>query len=112
MMDKEHFNTLQLLKKNQRKFYNQGHNRIYQYFLTLAVIVLSFKIFFYYSSKKNVIKYYSILFFSLLIIQVINSYLIFLLNNNEKFELYYYYFINFFILSLFSYIILRFDENN
>tara|TARA_B100001057_G_scaffold264337_1_gene264517 strand:+ start:3140 stop:4177 length:1038 start_codon:yes stop_codon:yes gene_type:complete len=112
MMDKEHFNTLQLLDKKEREFYYQGHNRIYQYFLTLVIIIISFKVFFLFVSKKNIFKYYIILFMSILVIQVINSYLIFLLNNNNLFNIYYYYIINIFILTIFSYFVLNFNENN
>ena len=39
MMDKEHFNTLELLKNDDKEFYYHGHNRIYQYFLTLIIII-------------------------------------------------------------------------
>ena len=112
MMDKEHFNTLQLLKNENKEFFYHGHNRIFQYFLTLGLVILSFKIFFIYVSKKNVFKYYSFIFFIVLIIQVINSYLIFQLNNNINFNLYYYYLINFLILIFFTYLILKSNENN
>ena len=112
MMDKEHFNTLQLLKNKDLEFYYHGHNRIYQYILILVVIILSFKVFYIYVPKKSIFKFYAFLFFCILIIQVINSYLIFLLNNNLNFNLYYYYIINIFILILFSYIILNLNENN
>ena len=112
MMDKEHFNTLELLKNREKEFYFHGHNRIYQYILTFVIIILSFKIFFFYLSKKNIFIYYFYLFMSLLILQVINSYLIFLLNNKLNFFLYYYYSINLLILAIFSYVILKFNEIN
>ncbi|GIR68011.1 MAG: hypothetical protein CM15mP72_5210 [Pelagibacteraceae bacterium] len=112
MMDKEHFNTLELLNNEDKEFYYQGHNRIYKYFLVLCVILISFKIFFIYANKKSVFKYYALLFFGMLIIEVINSYLIFLLNNNQNFNIYFYYLINFLILSLFSYFVLTLNDNN
>ena len=112
MMDKEHFNTLQLLKNEDREFYYHGHNRIYQYILTLVIIILSFKIFFFYLSKKNIFIYYLIIFTCLLILQLINSYLIYLLNNNSNLNLYYYYIINLLILSIFSYFTVKYNENN
>lgn len=112
MMDREHFNTFQLLNHENREFYFHGHNRIYQYLLTFIIVFLSFKIFFFYLSKKNIFIYYFILFISLLMLQVINSYLIFLLKNNPNFTLYYYYFINLIMLSIFSYTILKYNENN
>ena len=112
MKDKEHFNTLQLLRNENKEFYYHGHNRIFQYILTLSIIILSFKIFFIYVSKKSVFKYYGLIFFIVLIIQVINSYLIYLLNSNTNFNLFYYYFINLLILTLFSYLVLKLNENN
>ncbi len=112
MLDKEHFNTFELLNEENKEFYYQGHNRIYQYFLMFMVVLISFKIFFSYANKKSVFKNYSIIFIIILFIQVINSYLIYLLNNNENLSIYYYYLINFLILSIFSYFILKFDEIN
>ena len=112
MMDKEHFNTLELLKKEDKEFYYQGHNRIYQYFLTIVIILLSHKIFFLYLSKKNIFKFYTLMFMSVLILEVINSYLIFILNNNLNFKLTYYYLINFLMLLLFFIFTYRLNENN
>ena len=111
MMDKQHFNTYELLHHSDSEFYNQGHNRIFQYFLMIFVFFISFKIFYLYQSKKNIIKYYALIFVIVLTVQVVNSYLIFLLNNNSNFNYYYYYLINFFVLNFFSYIILKFNEN-
>ena len=112
MMDKEHFNTLELLKNEEKEFYFHGHNRIYQYILTFMIIILSLKIFFFYFSKKNNFIYYFYLFMSLLILQVINSYLIFLLNNKINFLLYYYYSINLLMLAIFSYFVLKLNDIN
>ncbi len=115
MMDKEHFNTLELLEKKNIdfEFYYHGHNRIYQYFLIIVVALASFKILLLFFSKKNIFKYYGFLFVVLLLIQVINSYLIFLLNNNTNFNLYYYYIINFIVLLIFCYFIFfKLNENN
>ena len=112
MMDKEHFNTLQLLEKEDIDFYHHAHNRIYQYFLVLVIALASFKIILLYFSKKNIFKYYAFLFLIVLFIQVINSYLIFLLNNNSYFNLSYYYLINFTILSCFCYFIFKLNDNS
>jgi len=111
-MDKQHFNTIELLRNDNKEFYSHGHNRIYQYILTLVIILMSYKIFFHYVSKKSVLKYYSVLFLSLLVIQVLNSYLLYLLNNNNLFNLYLYYLINIIVLSIFSYLVINFNENN
>ncbi len=112
MFDKEHFNTLELLNKEDRDFYLQGHNRIYQYFLVLVMILISFRIFFIYPAKKSTFKYYLFIFLGVLIVQLINSYFIFILKNNNFFNLYYYYSLNFLFLSIFSYLIFNFNENN
>ena len=111
MLDKEHFNTFELLNQKDKEFNYQGHNRVYQYFLTLIILLVSFKVFFMYSYKRNIIRKYFVLFMVVLIIQVINSYLIFVLNN-DNLNLYYYYIINFIILSSFCYFIFNFNENN
>ena len=111
-MDKEHFNTLDLLDSENKEFKFQGHSRIYQYFLIFIIILISFKIFFLYLNKKKVFIYYGSIFLIVLIIQVINSYLIFLLNNNDNFNIYYYYLINISILLSLSYFIFNFNENN
>tara|TARA_Y100000816_G_scaffold278803_1_gene250390 strand:+ start:379 stop:1416 length:1038 start_codon:yes stop_codon:yes gene_type:complete len=112
MLDREHFNTFQLLNNDDKEFYYHGHNRLYKYFLVLCVIFISLRIFFIYENKKNVFKNYTIFFFGMLIIEVINSYLIFLLNNNQNFNIYFYYLINFLVLSLFSYFVLTLNDNN
>ena len=112
MLDKEHFNTFELLNLENKEFFHQGHNRIYQYFLMLMIVLISFKVIFTYANKKSVLKNYSSIFIIILSIQVVNSYLIYLLNNNENFTVYYYYLINFLILSIFSCIILRWNEIN
>ena len=111
MYDKEHFNTLELLKADDKEFYYQGHNRIYQYFLILMIVVISLKVFFIFISKKNVFKFYFLIFVSILFLEVINSYMLFLLNN-DKLNLYFYYFINFALISSLTYFILNFNENN
>ena len=110
--DKEHFNTFQLLNNENSEFYYHGHNRVYQYFLTLVIIFISFRVFFIYSPKKTVFKYYFFLFFSILIIQLVNSYLLYILKNNLSFNLYYYYLVNILIISIFSYFMFYLNENN
>ena len=111
MYDKEHFNTFELLLKEDKEFYYQGHNRIYQYFLILMILLISSKIFFINATKKNIFKYYSLIFITILLLQVLNSYMIFLLNKNNL-SLYFYYLVNVLVLSFISYLILRFNENN
>ena len=53
MMDKEHYNTLSLLKNNEKEFYFHAHNRIYQYILTFFILLLTSKLFFFYIHNNN-----------------------------------------------------------
>ena len=100
LMDKEHYNTLELINHKNKEFINHGHNRIYQYILTIIIIYLSFKIIFLYEPKKNLIKKFGIIFIFLLIVQILNSYSIYLMNNKNIITMYYYLF-NLIILSFF-----------
>ena len=111
MYDKEHFNTFELLKSDDKEFYYQGHNRIYQYLIILMTVIISFKIFFVYVSKKSIFKYYTLIFIGILILQVINSYMVFLLNNNN-FNLLFFYLINFLLILFFCFTIFNLNENN
>ena len=111
MYDKEHFNTFELLKSDDKEFYYQGHNRIYQYLFILMTVIISFKIFFFYISKKSIFKYYTVIFIGILILQVINSYMVFLLNNNN-FNLLFFYLINFLLILFFCFTIFYLNENN
>ena len=101
LMDKEHYNTLELINHKNKEFINHGHNRIYQYILTIIIIYLSFKIIFLYEPKKNLIKKFGIIFIFLLIVQILNSYSIYLMNNKNIIAMYYYLF-NLIILSFFA----------
>ena len=100
LMDKEHYNTLELINHKNKEFINHGHNRIYQYILTIIIIYLSFKIIFLYEPKKNLIKKFGIIFIFLLIVQILNSYSLYIMNNNNI-ALIYYYLFNLIILSFF-----------
>ena len=100
LMDKEHYNTLELINHENKEFINHGHNRIYQYILTIIIIYLSFKIIFLYEPKKNLIKKFGIIFIFLLIVQILNSYSLYIMNNNNILLIYYYFF-NLIILSFF-----------
>jgi len=111
MYDKEHFNTFELLSNDDKEFYYQGHNRIYQYILIFIILLISSKIFFINATKKNIFKYYSFIFFCVLLLQVINSYMIFLLNN-DNFNLFFYYLLNTLLLLLFTFVTFKFNENN
>ena len=110
MMDKEHFNTLELLKKEDKNFTIKDIINLSVF--SVVIKLLSHKIFFLYLTKKNILKFYTLMFMSVLILEVINSYLIFILNNNLNFKLTYYYLINFLMLLLFFIFTYRLNENN
>ena len=107
LMDKEHFNTFDLLSHNNNEFVNQGHNRIYQYVLNIVIIFTAFKIIFLYIPKGNLFKTFLIIFLLVLFLQIINSYTIYLLNN-ESLSIYYYYPINFLLLISFIFTLNKF----
>ena len=95
--DKEHFNTLSLLKSENKTYVSQGHNRIYQYFLLITVILISYKIIFFDSKNSLPIKV-NIIFIILIVSQVINTYLIYVMNKNDGHYYELYYLINFILL--------------
>ena len=98
LMDKDHYNTLELISHSEKEFRNHGHNRVFQYFFLIVVSLVSLKIIFYYVNKKNNIVNFTIIFLLILSIQILNSYLIYLLNNFNQFSITYFYFINFIFL--------------
>ena len=102
LLDKDHFNTLNLITSNQKDFRSEGHKRIVQYFIFILVIIFSNKIIFKKTSTK--IKDYSnITMFGFLIsLYLINSYLVYELNK-ENINLYVFYFSSF--LSIFLFIL-------
>ncbi len=106
LMDKEHYNTLELIKHHNKDFVSHAHNRIYQYILTIVIIFLSFKIIFLYEPKKIFVKKFGIIFLFFLFLQIINAYFIYLINN-INFDIYIYYFLNFCLLLLFSFFLIK-----
>ena len=100
LMDKDHYNTLELISHSEKEFRYHGHNKIFQYFFLIVVCLVSSKIIFYYVNKKNNIVNFTIIFLLILSIQILNSYLIYLLNNFNHFSIMYFYIINFIFLML------------
>ena len=98
LMDKDHFNTLELISHPEKEFRNYGHNKVFQYFFLIIIGLISFKIIFFYVNKMNNLFKFSVIFFLILLVQVINSYLIYLLDNLNSFNLIYFYSLNFFFL--------------
>ena len=97
-MDKDHYNTLELISHPEKEFRNYGHNKIFQYFFLIIIGLISFKIIFFYVNKMNNLFRFSMIFCLILLVQVINSYLIYLLDNFNSFNLIYFYLFNFFFL--------------
>ena len=106
LYDKEHFNTLDLISHSDLEFKNHGHNRLFLYFLTFFIILISLKIIFLYKERKIMINLFSYIFILLLITQIINSYLVFLLNS-DNINVISYYLFNIINLSILSFLILR-----
>ena len=97
-MDKDHYNTLELISHPEKEFRNHGHNKVFQYFFLIIIGLISFKIIFFYVNKMNNLFRFSMIFFLILLVQVLNSYLIYLLDNFNSFNLIYFYSLNFFFL--------------
>jgi hypothetical protein len=91
--DKEHYNTIELLKHNNHEFINHGHNRIVQYFLVIIITILSVKVLFDCKLRTKVNLFYIRLFIIVLIIQILNSYLLYLLNSKVMINTNFYYII-------------------
>ena len=98
LMDKDHYNTFELISHPDTDFKNHGHNKIFQYFFLIIVSLISFKVIFFYINKTNNILRFSFIFLIILLAQILNSYLIYLLDNFNSFNLIYFYCINFFFL--------------
>ena len=98
LMDKDHYNTLELISHSEKEFRNHGHSKIFQYFFLLFVGLTSLKIIFLYANKRNNLIQFSLIFLLVLSIQIFNSYLVYLLDNFNSFILLYFYLINFILL--------------
>ena len=98
LMDKDHYNTFELITHPDKDFKNHGHNKIFQYFFLIFVSLISFKVIFFYINKINNLFRFSFIFFIILLIQIVNTYLVYLLDNLNSFHLVYFYCINFILL--------------
>ena len=107
MMDKEHYNTFDLINNKEIEFNSHGHNKIYQYIVLIATFLISFKIIFLYEPKKKLFKKFGIIFLFLLLIQIVNSFSIYQINNNNL-QIIYYYLINILGLCIFSLVVNRY----
>ena len=106
LLDKEHFNTLELLENNQKDYRSEGHKRIVQYLIFLVLIFLSNKII-YKNINKKLRDFKNIfLFIFLILIYLLNSFLIYELNS-ENINLFIYYLLSILGLFLFGIYILK-----
>jgi len=102
LLDKDHFNTFELISHPEGEFRNQGHNKIFHYFFLILIGLITLKIIFFHENKKNHYSKFLFIFLLILLVQILNSYLIYLLDNFNSFKLLYFYSINFiFLISTF-----------
>ena len=101
LLDKDHFNTLELIKHTEKDFKNHGHNNIFQYIYIFITIIISFQVIFFNKNKRNNNIIFLFIFALFLSAQIINSYLLHLLNNSDLFLIKFYYFINIVSLLIF-----------
>ena len=106
LLDKEHFNTLELLESNQKDYKSEGHKRIVQYLIFLVLIFLSNKIIYKNINKKMRDFKNIFLFMFLILIYLLNSFLIYELNS-ENINLFIYYLLSILGLFLFGIYILK-----
>jgi lipopolysaccharide export LptBFGC system permease protein LptF len=99
LLDKDHYNTFELISHPEDEFRNHGHNKIFHYFFLILVSSISLKIIFFYENKKNNLSKFSFIFLLILLVQILNSYLVYLLDNLNSFNLSYFYSINFIFLT-------------
>ena len=107
-MDKDHYNTFELISHPEKEFSNHGHNKIFQYFFLVVIGLISLKIIFFYANKMNSLTRFSFIFFLVLLAQILNSYLIYLLDNVHTFSIEYYYIFNFTFLFTIYYLARKF----
>ena len=100
LMDKDHYNTFELISHKEKEFRNHGHNKIIQYFFLILVVIISTKIIFFYLNKINNLRKFTLIFLLILSAQILNSYLVYLLDNFGSFKLTYFYSINLVFLIL------------
>ena len=106
LMDKEHYNTLELIRHQSNDFRFEGHNNIFHYFFLFFVIYISLNVTFLNNGKVNNYIKFTLIFLVILMIQIFNSYLIYLLNYHDFLNLIYYYLILSIVLAV-SYLFVK-----
>ena len=94
LMDKDHYNTIELLSHSEKDFINHGHNNIFQYLFILVICLISSKTNLFFRMKNNNTKNFLSIFIFALVIQILNSYLTYLLNGFQTININHYYAIN------------------
>lgn len=111
LLDKEHFNTIQLLKNTEKDFKNYGHSRIVQYLIFISLILLSNNIIFKNHDRNSKDYKKVILFINLIFLYLLNSYLLYELNGGNI-TIYTFYIINIFgLLGLLYLYVLRYYDS-
>lgn len=100
--DKDHFNTIELIKSNEKSFNSYGHNQVYQYILLVVILIISQKIIFFKSINKSLFKNFFNLIAIILVLITINAFLQYSLNQNDI-SIAGYYIINLISLIIFFY---------
>jgi lipopolysaccharide export LptBFGC system permease protein LptF len=99
LLDKDHFNTFELISHPDFEFRNHGHNKVFHYFFLIFVGLISLKIIFFYENKKNNYSKFSFIFVLILLVQILNSYLVYMLDNFSSFNLFNFYSVNLIFLT-------------
>ena len=71
LMDKDHYNTFELIYHPNKDFKNHGHNKIFQYFFLILVSFISFKVIFFYINKMNHLFRFVFVFSIILLVQIL-----------------------------------------
>lgn len=110
LLDKEHYNTLSLIKSDEKDFRHEGHKRVIHYVFFLILILTSNKIILRKKNQKLYDYKNIFLFIYSILIYLINSYLVYALNNGII-NIYYYYLINIIPLYFFIHYVFKKYDN-
>lgn len=110
LLDKEHYNTMELIKSDQIDFVNHGHNRVIYYLFFLVILISSSRIIYRNRISKTKDYINLILFILLLTVYIINSFLLYQLNI-QNITLIQFYLFNSLSLSIFLLYVFRSYEN-
>lgn len=110
LLDKEHFNTKELITNKQKDLINHGHSRIINYLIFIIILMSSNKIIYKNILRKDRSINNIIVFLFLIIIYVFNSFFLYLLNQ-EQININGFYLFNSLFLILYLLYIFKYYEN-